>query len=525
VRILIADADDGRSDGAASTFTQSEILTLGSPPVAVLAKDLNADRTPDLAVVSGETDELVVFLGTGDGTFRAPTTYATGDAPNAVVALDLNNDGVLDLAVSNFASGDISLFFGEGVAGRGDGTFVVADTLPTGDPVCGITKGDFNADGRPDLAAILNPDNEREPAVVAVFEANGFDPLEPALFENAVTYSLGEFDPSETEQSSFGPATDIDTADIDRDGILDLIVARGSLTVESSPIHTFHGLGADGRGNGSFGPRQGGPFSFVPLIGDQLIEDFDNDGILDIVQIDRSDPFAGPGGTGLAPAFNRGAGTGRFGDGTFVAAGRTWGGERCDAQRRGVAGDLDRDGNLDLVVLSEFCFEVQAARGNGTSNFELVDPARIHRPGETTAFSFEGPRALALADLDGDHVLDLIVADGEWVRTFRGIRSFLPEFEFVGEVAMGRVPVSLAVGDFDGDHVVDVATANQGDRGASVLRGGGDGTLGTPTHYDIGGAGFQVITGDFNEDAVPDLAVAQPSTRAIRILLGSNTRE
>jgi hypothetical protein len=62
-----------------------------------------------------------VLLGRSDGTFAPAVNYGTGSNPWSVAVGDFNGDGKLDLAVVNQASSTLSVLLG-----RGDGTFRAA---------------------------------------------------------------------------------------------------------------------------------------------------------------------------------------------------------------------------------------------------------------------------------------------------------------------------------------------------------------------------------------------------------------
>lgn len=200
----------GQGDG---TFAPPTVISLAPvlpdvigdvpQPVSVATGDFNGDGNPDIAVAfSGTTVTIQVLLGNGDGTFLPGVNQAK--VPNMftnfqLAAADFNQDGALDLAaatdtgflillndgkgtftpvhdqpfagafITHFAVGDINAdghldlvgILGSGVIqetlGNGDGTFQPPITLPF--PVTStiaangsIALGDFNHDGRPDIA-------------------------------------------------------------------------------------------------------------------------------------------------------------------------------------------------------------------------------------------------------------------------------------------------------------------------------------------------------------------------------------
>ena len=79
------------------------------------AADFNGDGVPDLAVsnsgchLSTPSKTVSVLLGNGDGTFQASLTFGVGIAPRSVAVGDFNADGKPDLAVANRGTGDISV--------------------------------------------------------------------------------------------------------------------------------------------------------------------------------------------------------------------------------------------------------------------------------------------------------------------------------------------------------------------------------------------------------------------------------
>src|SRR5208282_4761682 len=68
--------------------------------------------------------------------------------PSAMVIGDFNGDGKLDLAVANTQDNTISILLGDG-----DGTFKPQTTVPTAPAPLVLVAGDFNGDGKLDLAA------------------------------------------------------------------------------------------------------------------------------------------------------------------------------------------------------------------------------------------------------------------------------------------------------------------------------------------------------------------------------------
>jgi hypothetical protein len=150
----------GNGDG---TFTQQPTLEpIPEDPFArdgtdVDVGDFNRDGIQDLVVAFAlNGSKTVIFIGNGDGTFRAPHIITEPDIriPHYQAVADYNGDGSQDLALS-LGWGFQGMI--EILKGNGDGTFqplVLYDPAPPDSSTAGgdLVTGDFNRDGRPDLA-------------------------------------------------------------------------------------------------------------------------------------------------------------------------------------------------------------------------------------------------------------------------------------------------------------------------------------------------------------------------------------
>lgn len=125
----------GHGDG---TFSASPPTALNGPPGSLVIGDFNTDGHLDLVAAGGTR-----LLSGGDGTFQVSGSFLGDTAAGA----DFNGDGYLDLAVGTSWTDAVRVS-----PGNGDGTFQAGTIYSIPMPTA-IAVGDFNRDGRRDLAA------------------------------------------------------------------------------------------------------------------------------------------------------------------------------------------------------------------------------------------------------------------------------------------------------------------------------------------------------------------------------------
>jgi uncharacterized protein (TIGR03437 family) len=128
-------------------------------PVSVVAAKFNGDDILDLAIANEGSNNVSVLLGDGNGGFTQAvgSPFAVGLEPVSVAAADFNKDGNQDLAVVNYRDGTVTILLGNGnIATARPGTLqftaLTGSPFPVGSLPHFVALGDFNLDGRPDLA-------------------------------------------------------------------------------------------------------------------------------------------------------------------------------------------------------------------------------------------------------------------------------------------------------------------------------------------------------------------------------------
>ena len=170
------------------TFAPATNFAVGVDPASVAVGDFDEDGIPDLAVANSRSNDVSILLGIGDGTFGPATNFAAGFSPVSVVVGQFNGGGKLDLAVANHDSNHISI-----LVGAGDGTFSLNSDgssffdFGVGTGPASVTVGDFNSDGKPDLAVA----NSGADNVSILLNANGFSSISVTSPNDSEVWPIG----------------------------------------------------------------------------------------------------------------------------------------------------------------------------------------------------------------------------------------------------------------------------------------------------------------------------------------------
>jgi hypothetical protein len=447
---------EGLEDRTVLSFFTSPTFAVGSNPHGEAMGDFNGDGKADFAVVNEGSNTVSILLGRGDGTFRPKTDFTTGTTPWGLGVGDFNGDGKLDLAVANRGANSISILIG-----NGDGTLqprtdiILPPTPVTLLPVVplAVTVGDFNGDGKADLAVATQVFNTND---VTILLGNGNGTFQASVTTVTNGSTFAGFGLSGNGQSS------IATADFNGDGHLDLVVVnntdfrqpfgRGSFISSPGPGTVSVLLG---NGDGTFqAPRNSAVGSEAMTV---AVGDFNGDG--------RPDFAVNNLASNSLSVFTN-SGGGNFSSSTILGVSGNL-----------AAGDFNGDGITDLAA-GGTVFKGQAGTG-------------LQAPTTSYALTMSSP---VTADLNGDGHLDLAGVTGtnlvgDWLNTGNGTFS-APILIPGGGVTLS----SQATADFNGDGIRDLVTASTG----QVQLGLGDGRFGDTTTLAFSSTGVAAVDADGN---------------------------
>ena len=493
---VLASIDAARAVSCPAPLTiGAETLALPEPSILAGVADVNGDGVPDIVAITRQDAAVAisVFIGNGDGTFQPPLSTPLDSVPSSFVTGDFNGDGKSDVAVADVPGGEIFLSTGNGtfqdpipfdvdervnamaaakldaegpldlliagngltvLVGNGDGT-LQSPIDYSGPTMTGVTTGDFDGDGKLDVA--VTSDN-----LVMIYPGIGNGSLGAPV---STVAGVG--------------ATEPGTSDVNGDGKLDLVL-------------TTNGLAGVLIGHGDLTFDAARDYSPGVTVGAAIAADLDGDGLPELILSSFSDDYGAPGGLFILT---------NLGDGTFApdSAYAAYGSPGVP-----LVGDLDGDGGIDVILSSGQIPAVTVYLNLGAG--------RLAAPG--IASSPDLNAALAAGDFNEDGYLDLVIGtSGDDLRiAFGG-----PDGRFSappsGPAASDAILLArAATGDFNGDgHLDVVAFSNQG---FAFFAGNGDGNFQPAVTYDApiqGDTTTGLIVVDFNGDGYPDAAFTTSS--------------
>jgi hypothetical protein len=460
-----------------------------------LLYDVNADGKLDLLSISNSGLQVRLGLGDSGGGFAAPATYAAAFGTHLVVG-DFNSDGRPDIAGASAANVAVLL-------NTGNGNFAPPVFYGNGAATSALVTGDFTGDGKLDLV-VASYGNR----TVRTFTGDG----------------TGHFLLTNSTNLDANPAA-IVSGDFNNDGKLDVITANdcqvGSCTAKAFTLFVGNGAGGFGTPTDLFDSvAQGTGYIFPQYI---AAGDFNLDGRIDITVPNSNFSF-----TNRIVAYNMGGGN----FATRVGLPST-----ADMYTS-VVSDINGDGKPDIVLGGgSYSKEVKILLNNGSGfdqpvTYVGVLPMRTIAVGDINAdgkrdilfgssdlFKMLNKCALtrskATTDFDGDGITDLSVfrpSTGYWYIIYSSDSSF----HVIPFGTNGDLPVP---GDYDGDGRTDVAVFRPSNATWYYLRSS-DGAF---SFQQFGQSGDVPVPGDYDGDGRTNFAVWRASTGTWYTSLDPNT--
>jgi hypothetical protein len=483
--IVIADGDwngDGRRDLAVSgartdkiallmnngglSFTENDVPA-GFSSFNLRAVDIDGDAKTDLLSPSygSDTGEVTLLRNTGNGAFAPPIAIETGRNPHDADAADYNSDGRLDLAVANRQT-DTGAIHPQ----LPDGSFAAPPIYTSvGQIPLSVATADFDRDGDIDVAEGSGDVYEGARVEILMNAGNG-SLTRTSEIPACTTCGVGEVPFVRT----------LTAADLNGDGRTDLLWAP-----DAAPYPYVYALNT---GNGTFGPTHEIQIATCGT-GAATAADVNNDGRLDVmVANNRSGPsaFCESVDHTVRVALNKG-------DGTFQT---DYGVTVYPLPEMAVGADLNADGKTDIVAASA---QVSVATGTGGGAFA-----------SPVVYDARGTRLKAL-DVNGDGATDIATTDlstsSAYVLKNNGSGSLSQITNYASEQISGYADAfALDLGDLDGDGLLDLVLANPSGNDVGVNFGTGSGTFATDqVRYGVHSCLMDVRVVDMNGDGKLDV--------------------
>lgn len=360
--LLMAGTASGQSCDPATMFDTSgagDLLGIGFPRGTALG-DIDGDGDLDIVAsnflvgsVIGQPGGASVHINNGDGTFEDQVLYPGGTECHGIELGDLDGDNDLDMVVANTGTNDLSIYLN-----NGDGTYAAEFRVGVGGQPHNLSMADLDGDGDLDL---IVPDRFGESILLLFNNGN-------AVFGNQVSIA----------NHAFPVRARVLPADLDGDGDIDLV----TLVVNPNFISVLLN-----NGDGTFSS----PTLYPGESGESIaVHDIDQDGDIDILTSTRVG-----GVSDMIVTYNNG-------DGTFMASVVYPGFVNTFSSHALLARDIDGDGAIDLIATSQQGTDIEVRLNDQSNTF--YKPGFVFSDGEgDVRYDIE------VGDLDNDGDLDLVI--------------------------------------------------------------------------------------------------------------------
>ncbi|MBN2291019.1 MAG: VCBS repeat-containing protein [Pirellulales bacterium] len=521
----------GNNDG---TFGSRTNYTVGTSPCSVVLGDANNDGRMDILTANSGSDTISILLATSSGGFSSAITVEADYALESLAVGDVNNDDINDIVYTNTSDRTFSLLLG---TSKTSAEFEDPIVSMVGNHPVSIILADFNKDSNLDVATanrddatasvLLGNGQGQFTSQIAYTVGSGpqsittgiltGDPADTTKYTDLVVAS--RYDSTVTVLVNNGNGAFTNTGQFDS-GTWSAAVAIGDINGDELADLVTADEGGNsisvlcGRGDGTFGPNV--PYSVGTYPDDVTLGDFDSDGHLDIATANHLDNSISVllGDRRFAPSKEY-----KVYDTTTDAIGTY--------PAQAVLGDLNNDGYIDVLSVNKQTDNLSVLLNDKTGAFDA--------PLAPLLAVDDSPRSAALGDLDGDGNLDVVVSCG--TATGPGSVSILKgngNGVFDPRVSMsgfGPLPIYVTLADLDNDGNLDLVTVNQkpdtispNTGSLSVAFGNGDTTFTAPIKLYVGSTPRSVAVGDLDNDGVLDLVATSQTSQNVAVLINNGNR-
>lgn len=547
VDLLVANATSNtvsiRLGNGTGVFSGISEVSTGNQPRCVTTTDLNNDGHLDMLVANQASNTITAYLGTGTGTFSSLPEVVVGPGARYVVAADVDGDGNMDALTANAGANTVSVRRGDGAGG-----FTASPDIVVGNSPVSLAVGDLNGDAALDVitanatAASMSVRLNQGIPVIASFTPIKALPgavvtLQGINFSGATSVSFAGLPspsfrvispttitatiPSEAVPGPIAITTAVGTGlsvsalrvqfpvvslaptrsaqAVPRTDNISVTFAQLIAAGSESKVRLFASQ-RQGLRPGAYSGSGTSSIGFNPTLdfasGEQVLVSIPN--TVTDAQNREALPYVYQFTVGVAPSA-----------GTFTNAGDL-------ATPRGtwnmVAGDVNEDGNQDIITGNLYDFSASVWLGDGRGGLT-----------KTTTLPLSGsPANLVLADVNNDGRLDLIAPTG--TRNIINVRLGNGQGSFSGSTDLVVFPARpINASDVNNDGNIDLISF--GSSAIEIQLGDGQGKF-TPSSISVTDVLFpgSSTVADTNNDGNLDFLVADRSSNGVfdtvKIFLG-----
>ncbi|WP_264538481.1 beta strand repeat-containing protein [Flavobacterium sp. N1736] len=483
---VVVTAQDG-----ITTTTYTVTVTRVGPPVITTFSPQNGPVGTTVTITGTNfgataTDNIVFF-----GAVKAVITAATSTSITVTVPVGTTYEPISVLNTTTVLAGYSSLPFSTNFTPN-KGKITIDDITPqvdfatAGTSSSGITIGDFDGDGKADLAI----NNIAVPSISIYRNISASGSITSASFAAKVDFAV-----TDTPRK-------MAVGDFDGDGKLDIVAVNFGTSLLVSVLRNT----SSGTGNINFAAQM----TFAVAGANPLsvgIADIDGDGKIDLAVGNNI-------GNTVSVLRNTSSGIGNINFAAKIDFPSDFG--PADI----LMGDLDGDNKTDMITTNNRSTHISVYRNTSTTGVITFAPIQTFTTGTSPLYG-------AIGDLNKDGKLDIAVANNGsnsisvFLNTSSGSGNI--NFDTTVNLAIGNIQVDAAISDIDGDGMPDLVASSSAF--LHIMRNtataGGSLSFATPLKIPSTTGTSDLVLGDLDGDGKDDIAVNHNTGSTISVFRNS----